>query len=253
MPRPLIPPRGVFVPSGLLFDHDRPKSEWLHPVVRDTAIQIMALAWGKNETPPISFDELSKLTGKSMPTLYAHMGLLRDRGALRWRPSGTSTIIVELLDGTGVSENLEMPDPLNHSELNSIKKDRIKNSDSENSESSKNPESAPRARDPMFDAIVAVTRVDPSIKSAAVSVGKARRELLQAKPPYTAEEVLAFGVWWNGDDWRRKNGPPACHNITQKIGVIRNGNGQSASSEPHVSVAERAIQISQARRKANGG
>ena len=33
----------------------------------------------------------------------------------------------------------------------------------------------------------------------------------------------------------------------------KNGNGHGASSEPHVSVAERAIQISQARRKANGG
>jgi len=244
MPRPLIPPRGVFVPSSLLFDHDRPEAEWLPPVVRDTAIQIMALAWGKNETPPISFDELSKLTGKSVPTLYAHMGLLRDRDALRWRPSGTSTIIVELLDGTSVSENLEMPDHLNPSNIKSTQRIKIKNSDSEKQEP------APRPRDLMFDAIVSVTQIDPSIKSAAASVGKAQRELTQAKPPYTPEEVLAFGVWWNGDDWRRKNGPPACHQITQKIGVIRNGNGHSLNDAPVVSRADKAIQISQARRKA---
>ena len=209
------------MPSSIIFDLT------FIPTVRDTAIQLMALAWGKNETPAISFSELAKLTGKSIPTLYAHMGLLRNRGALRWRTSGMSTIIVELLDGMNLPENssqLEMPDHLNPLSIKSTRT-KIKNSDSSTLEISSPSESAPRPRDPMFDAIVSVTQIDPTIKSAAASVGKARRELLQAKPPYTADEVLAFGVWWNGDDWRRKNGPPACHAITQKIGVIRNGNG----------------------------
>jgi hypothetical protein len=215
MTRPLIPPRGVFVPSKIIFD-----LELLAPV-RDTAVQIIALAWGKNETPPVSFQELATLTGKSIPTLYVHMGVLRDKGALRWRTSGTATIIVELLDGMKEPEDssqLELLDPSSISLIKSTKKN-IKNTNSSVLES------APKPRDAMFDAIVAITKIDPSIKSAAASVGKVKRELLQAQPPYTPDEIIAFGAWWSSDDWRRKNGPPACHQITQKIGVMRNGNG----------------------------
>lgn len=243
MTRPLLPPRGVFVPTELLFDLS------LSSTVRETASQIIALAWGQSETPPLTFEKLHQLTGKSIPTLYGHLRLLQTRGVLRWRSGGSSTFIFSLEFGIALAEtmrlnsdevqtdskNLELPYPLNPPNIKSTQM-KIKNSDSEKLES------APRPRDPMFDAIVSVTQIDPSIKSAAASVGKARRELLQAKPPYTAEEVLAFGVWWNGDDWRRKNGPPACHNITQKIGVIRNGNGGSS----HAPSVRRSRQYSEA-------
>lgn len=250
MTRPLLPPRGVFVPTELLFDLS------LSSTVRETASQIIALAWGQSETPPLTFEKLHQLTGKSIPTLYGHLRLLQTRGVLRWRSGGSSTFIFSLEFGIALaetmrlnsdevqtdSEKLELPYPLNQPNIKSTQR-KIKNSDSEKLESSKNSESAPRPRDPMFDAICFVTQVDPTIKSAAASVGKARRELLQAKPPYTADEVLAFGVWWNGDDWRRKNGPPACHNITQKIGVIRNGNGNGGSS--HAPSVRRSRQYSE--------
>ena len=137
MTRPLLPPRGIFVSSKLLFDTSIP------PVVRDTAIQLLALAWGKDETPPVSVAEFSDYTGKSVPTLYAHMGLLRDRGALRWRPAGTSTIIVTFIDGLlppsqpdilqSNSENLELPYHIKHTPVKSTKT-KSNTSNSENSE-----------------------------------------------------------------------------------------------------------------------
>lgn len=141
MARSLIPPRGIFVSSKLLFDKSLP------PVVRDTAIQIASLAWGAEETPPVSISEISELTGKSIPTLYSHMGLLRDRGALRWRPAGTSTIIVTLLDGVlplsepevlqSNSEKLELLD-LSSIPIKQSRKKKINTSNSENSESLEN-------------------------------------------------------------------------------------------------------------------
>jgi len=224
MTRPLIPPRGIFVSSKLLFDKTLP------PVVRDTAIQIASLAWGAEETPPVSFSQISELTGKSIPVLYNHMGELRRRGALRWRTAESSTIIVTLLDGVlppsedeilqSNSRQLELLDPITPVSIKSTKS-KIKNSDSCFQEST------PKPRDAMFDAIVSITGVDPSIKSAAASVGKVKRELMQANPPYTPDDVMAFGQWWNKDSWRREHGL-ACYQITQKIGVIRNGNGNGA-------------------------
>lgn len=88
MPRPLIPPRGTFVPASLIYHRDIP------PVVFHTWVQLRSLAWGQNETPSISLAQLAELTGKSQTSLYGHMAFLRKWGALRWRPSGTGTLIV---------------------------------------------------------------------------------------------------------------------------------------------------------------
>lgn len=46
---------------------------------------LRGLAWGKSETPPLSFDQLEDITGKSRATIYGHMRDLDTRGALRWR------------------------------------------------------------------------------------------------------------------------------------------------------------------------
>ena len=92
MPRPLLPPRGVIVPTEIMFGMN------LSPQVRDTWVLLRALAWGRQETPRLSLRQLTELTGKEQSTLYGHMAHLRDRGALRWRPAGEGTLIVSFPD-----------------------------------------------------------------------------------------------------------------------------------------------------------
>ena len=121
MPRPLLPPRGIHVPTTIVFHKD------LSPTVIHTWIQLRALAWGQDETPQLSILQLSNLTGKSRSTIFGHLALLRQWGALRWRSSEKGTLMVTFpadtgefyLDGDSLpsdsyileSENLEMPDP----------------------------------------------------------------------------------------------------------------------------------------------
>ncbi|MBT7191788.1 MAG: helix-turn-helix transcriptional regulator [Anaerolineae bacterium] len=88
MSRPLIPPTKVCIPSDIVF------SRTISSPIRDIYIQLRGLAYGRTETPPVSFSQLSNITGKSVSTIYGHMAVLRDRGALRWRTAQDSTIIV---------------------------------------------------------------------------------------------------------------------------------------------------------------
>jgi hypothetical protein len=113
--RPLLPPRGLFIQTDVLFSD-------MQPVLRDTWIQLRALAWGQDETPPISIKEIASLTRKSEKTIYGHLAILRSSGALRWHPSHHGTIIVEFrncrfscedeiskFSEVDNSENLELP------------------------------------------------------------------------------------------------------------------------------------------------
>lgn len=69
MSRPLLPPRGIFVSTRLLFDRR------LSSALKETTLQLMALAWGSSElcTPPVSLAHLAKLTGKGEGTLRRHL------------------------------------------------------------------------------------------------------------------------------------------------------------------------------------
>lgn len=93
MPRPLVPPRGVFVSSAVIYD------ESLSDTMKATYMQLLGLAYGKSETPSLSFQQLSEITNKAIGTLYKHMGALRDRGVLRWRTAQDRTIIVSFPKG----------------------------------------------------------------------------------------------------------------------------------------------------------
>ena len=93
MSRPLLPPRGVFIPTRLIFDLKLPFQ------VRDTMVQLMALAWysTEHELPRLSYSQLSALTGKSQSTLHNHFAILKAyHSALRLRVTGDGLIIVSL-------------------------------------------------------------------------------------------------------------------------------------------------------------
>jgi hypothetical protein len=77
MARPLIPPRGVFVPVALIYERLIP------PVALHTWVQLRGLAWAGRETPSLSLQQLEEITGKSQSAIYGHMAILRSWGAVR--------------------------------------------------------------------------------------------------------------------------------------------------------------------------
>ncbi len=106
-----LPPRGVWVETVILFSN-------LAPVVRDTYIQLRAIAFGQSVIPALRIDEFSSITGKSESSVYGHMAALRTKGALRWRTSRDGTIMVEFCELSAFSENLETPVNVNSLILN---------------------------------------------------------------------------------------------------------------------------------------
>lgn len=81
-------------------------------------------------------------------------------------------------------------------------------------------EQKPRERCPLFDALVKITGSDPKLNGKMV--GKVRKALLSAEPPYTAAEVIHFGqiapiemTWLEG----RK---PTINEVEKHIGRVRN-------------------------------
>ena len=139
MPRPLLPPRGIFVPTTIMYNHD------YSPTVIHTWIQLNGLAWDRSETPQLSMNQLSEITGKSHSTLYGHMALLRSWGALRMRNSEKGTFIVSFTADSGEftlesdshpeqsdsefpdSRNLEKPDPSLNLPVNHIVDQSVNN------------------------------------------------------------------------------------------------------------------------------
>jgi hypothetical protein len=104
MTRPLLPPRGLFVPTWILYDRSYP------PAQAHTRLQLRGRAWGRSETPELSMAQLSALTGKSPSTLYGHLALLRSKAALRWRPSRQGTFIVAFDQGQDFAPDSKKPE-----------------------------------------------------------------------------------------------------------------------------------------------
>ena len=95
MPRPLKPPRGIFIATQVIF-HPA-----LSPALKDTLLRLMALAWasGGHFTPPLSYAQLAALTGRSLRSLHAHLSELRDTyAALRLQRAGDGNFIIVFND-----------------------------------------------------------------------------------------------------------------------------------------------------------
>ena len=92
MARPLLPPRGVVIPTQMIYHPQLP------PAVVLTWIQLRGLAWDGTHTPPLSMQELVALTGKRQATIYGHMSQLRDIAALSWVATGQGKIIVSFAE-----------------------------------------------------------------------------------------------------------------------------------------------------------
>lgn len=69
-------------------------------------------------------------------------------------------------------------------------------------------EDAARKRDPLFDAIVEVCKLNPKISGSYI--GKTRKALSDMGK--TPDDIQRFGVWWYANDWRGKQGQAPTQN-----------------------------------------
>ena len=89
---PLLPPRGIFIPTRLIFHPQLP------PAVLLTWIQLRCLAWDGWSVPPLTIPELASLLDIHPPRLNRHLSLLRSISALRWRSTWQGTITISFSD-----------------------------------------------------------------------------------------------------------------------------------------------------------
>ncbi len=89
-------------------------------------------------------------------------------------------------------------------------------------------EKLPREQDVLFNAIAKICCVDPA--TAGASIGNVKAALLKAKPPYSADEVLAYGELRAADPFWRDKGPPTLWQLKERIGIVRNGNGKESDA-----------------------
>jgi len=88
MTRPLLAPRGIFVPTHIIFHSQLPAS------VRVTWIQLRCLAWDGWSTPPLTLPELASLLGIHPTRLYRHLSQLKRITALSWRTDNNAKLIL---------------------------------------------------------------------------------------------------------------------------------------------------------------
>jgi len=78
MAQPMLPPRGIFIPTQMIFNTQLP------PAVLVTWIQLRCLAWRGWVTPPFSISEFASLIGIHPNRLHRHLSQLHDISALSW-------------------------------------------------------------------------------------------------------------------------------------------------------------------------
>jgi len=84
----LLPPRGIFIPTRMIFNTQLP------PAVLVTWIQLRCLAWNGWETPPLSISELASIIGIHPGRLHKHLSQLQDISALSWLTTKNGKLIL---------------------------------------------------------------------------------------------------------------------------------------------------------------
>jgi len=88
MTHPTLPPRGIFVPTALIFHPELPS------VVLVTWIQLRCLAWDGWATPALSLPEIAAQIGVHPARLNKHMAQLQSIAALTWHTVNDGKIIL---------------------------------------------------------------------------------------------------------------------------------------------------------------
>lgn len=93
MVRPLLPPRGYFIPTQMIYQSQMPSAVFL------TWLQLRGLAWGGTDTPSLCIKDLVELTGKTEKTLTRHINQLEHLLALRYYSPEQGIIVVKFPKG----------------------------------------------------------------------------------------------------------------------------------------------------------
>jgi hypothetical protein len=97
----MLPPRGIFIPTRMIF-HPQ-----LSAAVILTWIQLRCLAWDGGSTPPLSIPELASLLGIHPARFSKHLSTLQDISALSWRTKKNGKVILSFpVEPTAIAENL---------------------------------------------------------------------------------------------------------------------------------------------------
>lgn len=88
MASPLLPPRGIFIPTHLIFHPDLPSA------VLVTWIRLRCLTWDGWTTPPMKIIELAAHIGIHHTRLHRHLAQLQDISALSWRITSQGKVIL---------------------------------------------------------------------------------------------------------------------------------------------------------------
>lgn len=192
MTKSLLPPKGIMAQTALLFEHN------ISPALRDTWLQLRALAWGAQETPELSMPQLEALTGKKARTLYAHLKEAREISLLAWRVSTRKSIIISFPEEEELCKILQT---LNILSIDTSKDMKIKESATlQNSAKKTCPQKWMIA---LYDLCGQGNgaATSPAMRRRISEAGKA----LMAIGAQVAD-VANFGVWWYANDWRGKRG-----------------------------------------------
>jgi hypothetical protein len=207
MTKPLIPPRGVFISSRILFHPDMPSA------VVHTLIQLIALSWDSQDrmTAPLSFRTIAGLTSKSVRTIYGHLSALQNKyAALRLQTAGDGIFVVilagwlfePLKPGELDCKNLQTPVKEEQEELTSIESENnlvlLNDSDQEEEYEGKPQKIAKFSKHkPLRKSIRALS---PGLRDQLLAAGVFPSLLDEiAVSPYSEEDLTALLAWSTHD------------------------------------------------------
>ncbi len=98
-----LTPRGIFVPSTMIFHPALPAATLV------TWIQLRCLAWRGWQTSPLSLPELASLTGIHPARLQKHLLHLQDISALSIHPVGDGKLVLSFPEHPGTHSDDDTP------------------------------------------------------------------------------------------------------------------------------------------------
>lgn len=231
MPRPLLPPQGVNVPTPLIYS-----AALSAPVIR-TWMQLRGLAWERFQTPQFQMLDFARFVSKSPSTIYGHMAILRSLGILRWRSCRNGMLTVsfpvqemealQIFQIPGILESASLKDLMvtNHDHL-SIKREspfleskKLENRDSPETGAPTQPENNQTQLDDS-PAELDDNPAKPDINQAQLDYSPIGiyRSLMKVKPNQVQraailEQVKDFNLWyaclehWLAHKWSKVNIP----------------------------------------------
>jgi hypothetical protein len=241
MSKSLLPPTGIMVSTAMLFDCS------ISPALRDTWLQLRALAWGSRETPEMSMSQLETLTGKKSRTLYLHLKEARERNLLTWRAGAKSTVIVSFPTDDELCKILQQPHVFNPHD--SIDNNTIKDCRLQKNANDTCPQEWMKSLYELCGQGNGAS-TSPGMRKRISNTGKA---LLAGGS--AIEDVAKFGSWWYANDWRGKRGQsPTPEQIGDSWHIFKNGNGhyappQAQHKTPGQILSERDALIAQGERE----